>query len=179
MNEITAASTATTAADERGLSRPLAAIVPPAGAPTDLRTAVVRADTWLTYNQVAELLGCDPNTVRNHRMRGLYPNARKGPGRSDPWLIPVTDLVTAGELSPERIVEAAVYAEAHADARRTEALRADLAAARAEISGLHALVGRQDDQITFLRGLLGNAHGPVVGAVGPIDAAGPNREAVA
>jgi uncharacterized protein YjcR len=55
-------------------------------------------DTQLTLTEIADLLGRDPSTIKTWRTDGRWPNAVQDETGRRTWRVPVTDLVTAGDL---------------------------------------------------------------------------------
>ncbi len=65
---------------------------------------VVSPDVALAYKEAAGLAGVSADTIKRDRENGDYPNAFQEESRSRTWRIPVSDLVAAGRLAPDRVV---------------------------------------------------------------------------
>lgn len=108
-------------------------------------------DKLLTVREVADLTGRHETTVkRDLRKQGdvaVYPNAARGAGANDPWLIPVSDLVAAGHYTaddgqdPKEVVR-----ERRAD-RDLVRLQEQLAARDAYIARLESDLERERSQL--------------------------------
>ena len=89
-------------------------------------------ERFVTRKEAARLCGCSYDSIRRRQAEGAYPNAVE---RDGAWVIPVSDLVAAGDLDPTAPAEAPP-ADRHGgggDAVRIARLEAALAAAESEI----------------------------------------------
>lgn len=84
----------------------------------------------VTRREAARLCGCSYDSIRRRQAEGAYPNAVE---RDGAWVIPVSDLVAAGDLDPTAPVEAPPADSDSGDAVRIARLEAALAAAESEI----------------------------------------------
>jgi excisionase family DNA binding protein len=56
------------------------------------------AEEWLDIRTAAELAGVSDDTIRRRIRSGELPRAKRGERLTDPWSIPMGDLVSAGLL---------------------------------------------------------------------------------
>jgi hypothetical protein len=89
-------------------------------------------ERFVTRREAAALCGCSYDSIRRRQAEGAYPHAEE---RDGAWVIPVSDLVAAGDLDPTAPVEAppADRDSGGGDAVRIARLEAALAAAESEI----------------------------------------------
>lgn len=113
------------------------------------------ADCELTVAEAARVTGKSFDTIKRKRAAGGYPGAhrRAGDGR-ETWLIPVTDLVAAGDLPATALVDPAAYtAQLREDRRAQELLERGYALAERN-AGLAAQVERLEREVSWLRALI-------------------------
>ncbi|MDH2415291.1 hypothetical protein [Nocardioides sp. CER19] len=123
-------------------------------------------DAALTFKEAAEAAGCSVDTIKRRHQGGTFPHVFQDAGdKRGTWLIPVTDLVAAGLLGADALVDVAETVatvkhgrEAAAVQTALESARQDLAlqvaALRAQVTGLEAQLARVVDERDFLRGLV-------------------------
>lgn len=89
-------------------------------------------ERFVTRREAAGICGCSYDSIRRRQADGAYPNAEE---RDGAWVIPVSDLVAAGDLDPTAPIEAppADRDTGGGDAVRIARLEAALAAAESEI----------------------------------------------
>ncbi len=89
-------------------------------------------ERFVTRREAARICGCSYDSIRRRQADGAYPNAVE---RDGAWVIPVSDLVAAGDLDPTAPTEPAPPDSdaSGADAVRIARLEAELARAQAEI----------------------------------------------
>ncbi|MBS1838438.1 MAG: hypothetical protein JST64_12170 [Actinobacteria bacterium] len=89
-------------------------------------------ECFVTRREAARICGCSYDSIRRRQADGAYPNAEE---RDGAWLIPMSDLVAAGDLDPTAPTEPARHDPDTSDigAVRIARLEAELAWAQAEI----------------------------------------------
>lgn len=102
---------------------------------------------YVDQQQAARLSGCSKDTIARARQNGRLPHARL---RDRRWVIPLDDLVAAGLYVPEQ--GATDFAPDDA-VGPPGSPSVELARALARVAALEDLVGRQDDELRFLRQL--------------------------
>ena len=105
----------------------------------NLALEMFHPDTELSMSQAAQLAGMHKDSIRNRVKAGDFPGAyadpRNGHGR---WLIPITDLVTAGLLDRDRVRPRAV--EPTHELLELARLRSENAALKSELEFLRSLL---------------------------------------
>jgi hypothetical protein len=96
-------------------------------------------ERFVTRREAAALCRCSYDSIRRRQAEGAYPNAVE---RDGAWVIPVSDLVAAGDLDPTAPVEAS---PADRDAVGGDAVH---------IARLEAALAAAESEIEFQRGLL-------------------------
>lgn len=100
----------------------------------------------LTIAQAAEAAGVSTRTLRRRLHDGSFPGAKRGDAPSDPWMIPVEDLLAAGfrlnTSGPEGEAQApaGLYAGALELQQKVASLEAELAVERARREGAEDLL---------------------------------------
>lgn len=110
-----------------------------------LPNGLLNPDALVDFEQAAELTGKSVPTMRNRRNDGLLPHATKR--AEDPtgkWWVPVSDLVTSGDLKPGLVGDSP-------DSQRVMQQEADLIRLNAEREGLRREVDLQRRLITTLQ----------------------------
>jgi hypothetical protein len=112
------------------------------------------ADSELTVAEAALVAGKSFDTIKRKRAAGAYPGAhrRAGDGR-ETWLIPVTDLVAAGDLPATALVDPAGYTAEIRETRRVQDLQDANAGLAKENAALAAEVQRLEQERDWLRRL--------------------------
>ena len=107
---------------------------------------------YVDQQQAARLSGCSKDTIARARQNGRLPHARL---RDRRWVIPLDDLVAAGLYAPDQGVTGFVADDDPGDAAGPPdgSPSVELARALARVAALEDLVGRQDDELRFLRQL--------------------------
>lgn len=106
---------------------------------------------YVDQQQAARLSGCSKDTIARARQNGRLPHARL---RDRRWVIPLDDLVAAGLYVPEQGATGFAAADDPGDAAGPAGSpTVELARALARVAALEDLVGRQDDELRFLRQL--------------------------
>jgi hypothetical protein len=100
---------------------------------------VSSTERFVTRREAARLCGISYDSIRRRQAEDAYPNAVE---RDGAWVIPVSDLVAAGDLDPTAPVEAP---PAHRDSEGGDAVR---------IARLEAALAAAESEIEFQRGLL-------------------------
>lgn len=109
-------------------------------------------ERYLTQVQAARAAGVSRDTIIRARRAGRLAGCRLVDGR---WLVPASSLASSG-LSPDPDDEGdAAFSQPGPEPE--EGAGAELVAAQARISALTELVGRQDEELRFLRQLLADA----------------------
>lgn len=98
--------------------------------------------------EAAALAGCSKDTIIRARRAGRLPHSRLYRRR---WLIAVDDLAVADLLPADHAGAEATMAGGVAGDPSTAVV--ELARAEAQLSALHDLLARQDDELRFLRQL--------------------------
>lgn len=96
-------------------------------------------ERFVTRREAARLCGISYDSIRRRQAEGAYPHAEE---RDGAWVIPISDLVVAGDLDPTAPVEAP---PAVRDTSGDEAVR---------IARLEAALAAAESEIEFQRGLL-------------------------
>ena len=109
-------------------------------------------ERYLTQVEAARAAGVSRDTIIRARRAGRLAGCRLVDGR---WLVPASSLA-ASDLAPGRDGQPQPVGMAP-DPEPEEGVGAELAAAQARISALTELVGRQDEELRFLRQLLADA----------------------
>ena len=108
-------------------------------------------DIELTFAQAADLCHVRINLVAARRSDGLLPNARRMPDDGHRrWLVPIKDLAACGLLDPALLSDA----EAQEQAAAAHANVVELAALRAEVDGLRAVIKAHESTIEALHAAL-------------------------
>ncbi|MCA9851762.1 MAG: hypothetical protein KC461_14110 [Dehalococcoidia bacterium] len=96
-------------------------------------------ERFVTRREAARICGCSYDSIRRRQADGAYPNAQEHDGA---WVIPMSDLVAAGDLDPSASTEPARNDSetGDADAVRIARLEAELAWAQAEIGFQRSLL---------------------------------------
>ena len=105
-------------------------------------------ERFVTQREAADLAGCSKDTIIRARHAGRFPHASLD---GHAWTVPIDDLVAAGlcdEAAKDRVVPRASRVNGGPKPASME-----LARAQARIAALEDLVGRQDDELAFLRQL--------------------------
>jgi hypothetical protein len=118
------------------------------GGTGDLRVG----ERYLTQVEAARAAGVSRDTIIRARRAGRLAGCRLVDGR---WLVPASSLAASG-LGPGLVGEPEPVGMTP-DPEPEEGAAAELAAAQARISALTELVGRQDEELRFLRQLLADA----------------------
>jgi hypothetical protein len=108
-------------------------------------------ERYLTQVQAARAAGVSRDTIIRARRAGRLPGCRLVDGR---WLVPASSLAASGLGSG---LDGQGDAVLQPDPAPEEGMGAELAAAQARIAALTELVGRQDEELRFLRQLLAEA----------------------
>jgi len=103
-------------------------------------------ERFVTRREAARLCGISYDSIRRRQAEGAYPHAEE---RDGAWVIPVSDLVAAGDLDPTAPVEAppADRDSGGGDAVRIARLEAALAAAESEIEFQRGLLLRMATRV--------------------------------
>lgn len=101
----------------------------------------------LSQVDAARPVGCSRDTIVRARRSGRFPGARLD---GDRWIIPAADLVAAGLYQRETPADTPSASTAGAPPP-ADSTAVALARAEARIAGLNEVVGRQDDELRFLR----------------------------
>jgi len=109
-------------------------------------------ERYLTQVEAARAAGVSRDTIIRARRAGRLAGCRLVDGR---WLVPASSLAASG-LGPGLVGEREPVCMTP-DPEPEEGVAAELAAAQARISALTELVGRQDEELRFLRQLLADA----------------------
>jgi hypothetical protein len=106
------------------------------------------SERLVSQQDAARLAGCSKDTIVRARRNGRFPHARL---RDHRWAIPLDDLLAAGLYRPVDPDGPAPLPEEPGEP--TEPIAVELVRALAKVAALEDLVGRQDDQLAFLRQL--------------------------
>jgi hypothetical protein len=109
-------------------------------------------ERYLTQVQAARAAGVSRDTIIRARRAGRLAGCRLVDGR---WLVPASALAASGLATGPGDEGDAVLVHAGPEPEDGEGL--ELAAAQARISALTEVVGRQDEELRFLRQLLAEA----------------------
>ena len=108
-------------------------------------------DVELTIAQAADLCHVKSDLVAARLADELLPNARRMPDDGHRrWLVPIKDLAACGLLDPALLSDA----EAQAQAAAAHANVVELAALRAEVDGLRAVINAHESTIHALQAAL-------------------------
>lgn len=113
-------------------------------------------ERYLTQVEAARAAGVSRDTIIRARRAGRLAGCRLVDGR---WLVPASSLAVSGlgpGLGPGPVGEPEPVGMTP-DPEPEEGVGAELAAAQARIDALTELVGRQDEELRFLRQLLADA----------------------
>lgn len=107
--------------------------------PTLTTATPVDPDAAYIQRDWALLLNRHEDTLKRARQAGRYPNAYQDTttGRRT-WLIPVADVVAAGDLPAERVADRLAELDALKESRAIAAIREQLAEQQRENARLHA-----------------------------------------
>jgi hypothetical protein len=111
-------------------------------------------ERYLTQVEAARAAGVSRDTIIRARRAGRLAGCRLVDGR---WLVPASSLAASG-LGPGPALDGpsgGVFAPPEPEPE--ESVGAELAAAQARMAALTELVGRQDEELRFLRQLLAEA----------------------
>ena len=115
--------------------------------------ATLTSDQLVTKREAAELTGKHPDTIKDRLAAGAYPNAIQVGGRGT-WMIPVKDLVAAGDLDAARVSEVPVLLESLRESKQVSELRAEIAELRTALEVATALAEERKGNIDMLNTLL-------------------------
>ena len=108
-------------------------------------------DVELTFAQAADLCHVRIDLVAARRSDGVLPNARRMPDDGHRrWLVPIKDLAACGLLDPALLSDA----EAQEQAATAHANIVELAALRAQVDGLRAVINAHETTIHALQAAL-------------------------
>jgi hypothetical protein len=110
-------------------------------------------ETLLTLLEIADLLGRDLKTIKTWRTSGRWPHAVQDESGRKTWRVPVTDLVTAGDLEPAHVAHVENELAARRESRETRALREQVVRLEEQLAAAHALADERAATITMLKGL--------------------------
>ena len=96
------------------------------------------ANHLLTLAEVATVTDKHPDTVKDRRAAGRWPNAVQDTTGRKTWRVPVTALVAAGDLEPAQVVEVESTLAAARESKQVAALREEIATLRADLSATKA-----------------------------------------
>jgi len=105
---------------------------------------LVPSTAVLTYAEAAELTGVSPDTIERDRKADRYPGAHRDESRRGAWVVPVTDLVTAGRLPASAVAEVESALVGLRESRRVRELTEELIRLRAELAAAQTLIARLD-----------------------------------
>ena len=113
------------------------------------------ANQLLTLAEVATVTGNHPDTVRDRRSAGRWPNAVQDTTGRRTWRVPVTDLVAAGDLDPAQVVEVESTLAAARESKQVAALREEISTLRADLSAAEARAAERALTIEILESVIG------------------------
>lgn len=111
-------------------------------------------DALLTLREIADLTGRDPKTVKTWRANGRWPNAVQDETGRQAWRVPVSDLVTSGDLDPSQVGHVENELAARREARETRALREQVARLEERLDAIRVIADERAAHIKFLQGLV-------------------------
>jgi hypothetical protein len=113
-------------------------------------------DALLTLVEIAELLGRDLKTIKtwNAKGQGRWPNAVQDAAGRRAWRVPVSDLVTAGDLPASQVRHIQNELTARREARETQTLREQIARLEERLAAANALAQERAGTIALLTSLL-------------------------
>jgi hypothetical protein len=111
-------------------------------------------DATLTLTEIAELLNKDLKTIKTWRKNGRWPNATQDKEGRHTWRVPVTDLVTAGNLDASQIAHVQNEIAARRESRATTALREQVIRLEEQLTAACVLADERAATITLLKSLV-------------------------
>ena len=118
-------------------------------------TLTLAPDAVLTIADAAKATGKSTDSIKRRRVAGAYPGAHPRPGDArDTWLIPVTDLVAAGDLPATALADPIGFVTNVVESHRISQLREDKAQLTERVASLTAQVSGLEQERDWLRGQL-------------------------
>lgn len=98
-------------------------------------------DATLTLREIADLTGHDLSTIEawNNKGHGKWPNAKQDPDGLKTWRVPISDLITSGDIDPSQIVHVENELAARRESRETRVLREQVVRLEEQLVAAQAL----------------------------------------
>ena len=111
------------------------------------------SDQLVTIREAADLTGMHADTIKDRVKGGRYPSADQYGGRKT-WMMPVKDLVVAGDLDASQVCEVPVLLESLRESKQVAELRSEIAELRTALEVATALAEERKANLDTLNALL-------------------------